>query len=468
MQPFPTVQAHHEDEPPGAQFGGHGQPHTNEAQAAHQGQRQGDAHAPHGGQVDEEGPLGIPRAAQGARGHNGRAKQRLSKGHNPQHLAAQVDDLRVGGENLNQLGREEEQNGAAKGHDDYAHPADRAGEPLGQILAARANGLAHQGGARHRHARGRQVADGLRRNGQVVGRHRHRANAGNQGGDDNLGQADDGALQGGGQAQLPGGQQALAVEAVALLQVDLHRGLLAEHHHQEQAGHNGRGKPRGKGGAAHAPAKAPHIHLAAEQIHGAGGVDEQGVQDDVKDVNHQIQHHGRAGIPRAADDGAEHIGAQRKGHGAGHDAEIQGGVPTDGGVGPQHGRQEKAEHKGDGAHQHPKDAHKAQRLPGDALGVLLAAGAQVLGHLHGKADGRRVEEPVEQPGGAGGDAHRRCGIGAQRAHHGSVHVLHQGEHNLLDDGGPGQEQHRGQCGAEMGRPRGGQHGGNAFVALHSW
>ena len=246
-----------------------------------------------------------------------------------------------------------------------------------------------------------------------------------------------GALQGGGQAQLPGGQQALAVEAVALLQVDLHRGLLAEHHHQEQAGHNGRGKPRGKGGAAHAPAKAPHIHLAAEQIHGARGVDEQGVQDDVKDVNHQIQHHGRAGIPRAADDGAEHIGAQRKGHGAGHDAEIQEASPRMEGSAPSMAGRKKLSTKAMAPISTPKDAHKAQRLPGDALGVLLAAGAQVLGHLHGKADGRRVEEPVEQPGGAGGDAHRRCGIGAQRAHHGSVHVLHQGEHNLLDDGGPG-------------------------------
>ena len=76
--------------------------------------------------------------------------------------------------------------------------------------------------------------------------------------------------------------------------------------------------------------------------------------------------------------------------------------PRMAGSAPSMAREEKGQPKSNGAHQHTEQPYKAQRLPGDALGVLLAAGAQVLGHLHGKAYRGRVEQAVKQPGGAGG------------------------------------------------------------------
>ena len=446
VQPLSTIKPPQEDQPPGAELRGHGQPHAHQPQAPHQGQGQGDAHPPHGSQADEERPLGVPGAPQCARGHDGRPEQGLGKGHDAQHLAAQVDDLRLLGEDHNELGGEEEQHRPAQGHHAHAHPGDHPGEALGQVLPPRADGLAHQGGAGHRHAGGRQVADGFRGHRQVVGRHRHGADAGDDGGDDDLGHAHDGALQGGGEAQTPGGQQAAPLELIALVQADADGGLFAEQGRQKQQAHQGGGEPRGKGSTPYAPSRAPHGEAQAQHLHRAGGVDEQGVENHVEHVDHQVEDHGGLGVPGAADDGAEHVGAQGEGHGAGHDPEVQGGVPPDGGLGAQQGGQREGEGESHRPHEDAEEDGKAQALPHHPPGVLPPAGPQVLGHLHGKADGRRGKKPVEQPGGAGGKAHRRRGLGAQGPHHGGVHVLHQGDHDLLDNGGPGQKQHRAQGG----------------------
>ena len=157
-----------------------------------------------------------------------------------------------------------------------------------------------------------------------------------------------------------------------------------------------------------------------------------------------------------------------KGHGAGHDPEVQGGVSPHGGIRSQKGGQGEGQGKADGPHEQAEEHGKAQALPHHFPGVLLPARSQVLGHLHGKAYGSRGEKAVEEPGGAGGQPHGGGGLRAQRAHHGGVHVLHQGDHDLLHNGGPGQQQHRGEGQAEAGGALLGEQGGEpVFLSAHT-
>ena len=449
MHPFAPVKADHKDQAAGKEFGGHSQPHANQPQSASQQQGQGNTHPPHGGKADKEGPSGVSGAPQGTGRHNGSPEQGFREGYNPQYLAAQVDDLGIGREDPDELGSEEIEHRPAEGHNDDTHPADHSGKPPCQVFPASADGLPHQGGACYRNTGSGQVADGLGGHRQMISCHGHGADAGNYRGDDNLSHAQGGTFQGHRQSQFPGGGQAVALKGIPLFPMDLDGGFFSEKHDQEHTGYKGRGQSRGKGRPAHAPSSAPHKDFPAKQGDGAGRVDKQGVENHIEHIDDQVENHRGAGIPGAADHGAEHVGDQGEGHSAGDDPEIEGCIGSDGGIGVQHGGEKEGQTKGHGAHKNPEDPYELKGLPGNFLSILLASGPQMLGHLDGKSHSGRVEESVKEPGGAGCQAHRGGGVRSQGAHHSGVHILDQGEHDLFHNGWPCQKQHRGQSGSQM-------------------
>ena len=102
------------------------------------------------GPLESPAPRSAPEATMDAP-NRGSAKATMRSTWLPSSM-----DLGVLGEDLDQLGGEQEQHRPAQGHNAHAHPGDHPGEALGQVLPAGAHGLAHQGGARHGHAGGRQ------------------------------------------------------------------------------------------------------------------------------------------------------------------------------------------------------------------------------------------------------------------------------------------------------------------------
>ena len=209
----------------------------------------------------------------------------------------------------------------------------------------------------------------------MVCRHRHSVDTGDQGSDDHLGKACQRALQRHRQAQPPNSQKAGLFKGIPALHGDAHRGVFQKNRQRKENAHRHIGTGGGKGRAAHAPARAPHGKGSAQQGNCSGGVDEQRVQDHIQHIGEKVQKHGSFGISRTAKNGAEHVGAKGKGHGAGHNAEIQRGVSPNFLLGPEHGGQGKGKRHTDSADEQAEKDHKPQRLPGDAFGVLLPAGA---------------------------------------------------------------------------------------------
>ena len=185
---------------------------------------------------------------------------------------------------------------------------------------------------------------------------------------------------------------------------------------------------------------------AAEQDHRAGLEDEQKVQRHVDQVDLHSDAHGGARVPGGPEHGAEDHAGRPGQHGQIKDEEIAGGQ------GPQFrlqlhpARDASGKPQGKGGEQASADQYRQHGLGRRFARPLQVAGADGLGdhgqEAHAQGHDRAVDEPVHRDR----TAHGSRGLSTQRAHHGRVYVLHRSLHQLLQHGGPGQSDHRGQQG----------------------
>ena len=195
------------------------------------------------------------------------------------------------------------------------------------------------------------------------------------------------------------------------------------------------------------PAGAPHGKGNPHQMSRTGGVDEERIQQDVHEVYPQSHLHGRSGVTNSPEHHAE-----QNVHGAKQHTQIQNAEilrrripdcgrhlhPPDDGAAETGG-----ENRQDDSH---CQCHEG-RLGGGSFGSFLLSRADRLGNIGQKAHAQRRYGAVYQPGNRAGSPHRCCRLGAQRADHGGVDILHRRLHQLLQHGRPGQcendAQHRG-------------------------
>ncbi len=161
---------------------------------------------------------------------------------------------------------------------------------------------------------------------------------------------------------------------------------------------------------------------------------------------------GGTGIACAADGGAEHIGAQGKGHGARDNAEIKRASPRMDSSAPSRVGRGKGERKGEKPYGGAENPDEAKRLPGDFFRFGFAACAQMLATCTEKPTEAAFRKPLKSQVVAGREADGSGGGRAQRAYHGRVHILYQCNHDLFHHSRPGQEQHRPQRSMQAGIP----------------
>ena len=210
--------------------------------------------------------------------------------------------------------------------------------------------------------------------------------------------------------------------------------------HQQAARRDGDGGAPGR--ADHAQPRPGHADLQAQEADVPRFIDQKIVQNDIDAVDRQVALHGR---PRVAG-GPEHRAEDHRGgaeqHGHIGDEEIAGGQGADGRFQLHPSGHLLRQGQGQGREQGPDEEHHQHRLGRGPPGPVNIPRASSLGddgkeaHPHGPDGG--ADEPVDGGGGAHGGGGRR----AQSAHHGSVHILHGGLHELFQHGGSRQAEYR--------------------------
>ena len=199
---------------------------------------------------------------------------------------------------------------------------------------------------------------------------------------------------------------------------------------------------RGRGSPHHPQPRAPHGDAQAEKEELPPGENEEEIQDHIHQVHEDARRHGGAAVPRRAEERAGEGGRRPEDGGEIDDEEIAGGQRADGRFQLHPSGHLLRQGQGQGREQGPDEEHHQHRLGRGPPGPVNIPRASSLGddgkeaHPHGPDGG--ADEPVDGGGGAHGGGGRR----AQSAHHGSVHILHGGLHELFQHGGSRQAEYR--------------------------
>ena len=208
----------------------------------------------------------------------------------------------------------------------------------------------------------------------------------------------------------------------------------------------GEGKGAGRGGSddAHAGAWDQEFHTQSGYM--TGRVDQQEIQAHIDDVHPHAYLHGGLGISGSPEGSTENDGSRPGQHGKVEDEEIGGCQIPDSFIYLHPNRYQAAEGQGQDGEEGADDACNQHRLGNGFGSGLLVPGAVGTGNEGQKANAqgrnRAADEPVDGGGGANGGG----GVGAQGTDHGGVNILHRRLHQLLQHGGPGQRQDRGDHG----------------------
>ena len=191
----------------------------------------------------------------------------------------------------------------------------------------------------------------------------------------------------------------------------------------------------------HAPAEAEHGDAVPGQQDGAGGVDEDIVEDGIQNAGEHTDQTGGQRVTGGTQHGRVGAHGHGKGQGSRPDGKIGRGIRLQGRVGPQPAGQIPADADAESGRCQTDEQIEQHGLPQHAPGILLPVGTQILCHLNGKRHIQPGQHAVQQPGAGADDADGCGGRSSDMAHHGGVDVFHGRDHDLLQDGRDAQCQH---------------------------
>ena len=237
--------------------------------------------------------------------------------------------------------------------------------------------------------------------------------------------------------------QAVAREAEAVAQADAQREIAAQKTAQKEQCHQQRRKRRTESRPRHAESCAGQEHAQPENRRFTRLINQKKIENGVEDIEGDVEEHRRACVAHAAQERRHQVDCHQERHRAADDQKISRGVGPDGLLRAKQAGQRKRERRRRASHEHAEQETEQHGFTHNASRALCLPCPDVLGHLNGKARGRRPEQAIEKPHGAGDNADRGRRVRPQRADHRRVNVLHQREHKLLHNRGPRQSEHRG-------------------------
>ena len=168
---------------------------------------------------------------------------------------------------------------------------------------------------------------------------------------------------------------------------------------------------------------------------GAGGEDEQPVEEDVEQAQPDVQDAGDVHVAAAA----EHAGAERvehrEGQAHGEEHEVEARVVADVLASAQPVGQVAADADADAAEHEGKEDAGHETLPQHLSCSGKVVGAYPVRHLDVEAHAGCRAEAAEEPY-RGADQSDACaGMGAEAAHHAGIDVLHHDVHHLCHHAG---------------------------------
>ena len=434
LHPITLIQTEEEDDAPEAQLDAHGQPH---AQQSHRGGKQGgecQAHAPDAGQVHDGGQQRIARADKDPVAYDGGGKHRLGKGFDAQGADGEVEHIGIGRHDAYHQRRSHVEHDAHQRHHADAHEHGDAGKAPGQVLPAGPQALAHEGSRGVAHPVAGHVAETLGRDTEGVGSDGHRAQRSHDDGGHDLRPAHDDAFAPHGQADAQGIAQARTGQPETFAPpYEAQFGRTGAEGIEHERGRDHHGQCRTQRGSRDAQSRAGHADGQAEDVHLAGGEDEEIVEDDVEHAHQDVQRTGDGHVATAAVHPAgQHVQLEH-GQREDEDEEVHGRVVYDVLASTQPMGQRPADAAPDETKHGAEHQRHAQCLAQHGPGSGNVLCPQQMGHLHVEPRRGRRAQPHEQPGGGGHQTDGGRGTGSQAAHHRSVDVLHDDGRYLGQD-----------------------------------
>ena len=172
---------------------------------------------------------------------------------------------------------------------------------------------------------------------------------------------------------------------------------------------------------------------------GAGGEDEQPVEEDVEQAESDVQDAGDVHVAAAAQHAGTKRVEHREGQAHGEKHEVEARVVSDVLASAKPVGQVAADADADATEHQGKQYAGYEALPQHLTRSLEVAGAYPMCHLNVESDTDRRTQAAEEPDAGADQADARTCRGPEAAHHAGVDILHHDVHQLCHHAGEAEQ-----------------------------